>query len=317
MAVQLTTALGEGKRMRAAFCYWGWRATGQPDSEAMVKAAAAMEILHAAAVVHDDLVDESAVRRGVPTAHIALLDALDASLFADEATRTAGARNLAMLVGDLLMSWAGQLFTECGLPGAYLARARPLWATLARELIAGECLEILRTRAVPEQHSSLKIIRYKTAKYTVEHPLHIGALLGGAPRQLLYDFSEFGLALGEAFQLRDDLLGVFGDPCETGKSALDDLSGAKPTVLLALALSQAAAEDRVELRRLIGRPDLGEPELETVRAIMVRSGARGAVEELITERAETALKTLDQLRIPDEPAAALRHLVTATVARTS
>lgn len=132
VAEQLRAAVSEGKRLRAAFCYWGWRAAGQPDSEALVRAAAAMELVHAAAVVHDDLIDESTVRHGAPSVHAALRAAC-----AGQPRPAARGRALAMLTGDLLMSWAGQMFATCGLPAAYLARARGLWAVMARELVAG------------------------------------------------------------------------------------------------------------------------------------------------------------------------------------
>ncbi|MEU4347787.1 polyprenyl synthetase family protein [Streptomyces sp. NPDC023838] len=306
---QLRHTMAAGKRLRAAFCYWGWRACGQPDSDAMVKAAAAMELVHAAAVVHDDLIDDSATRRGAPTAHVALRDAVGGH------QRSTDGRALAMLVGDLLMSWAGELFTTCGLPAAYLARARPLWATLARELVAGECLEILRARQPACPTSSLEIIRYKTAKYTVEHPLHIGARLGGAPARLLDVFSAYGVPLGEAFQLRDDLLGVFGDPRETGKSNTDDLVGAKPTALLALTLSGATPAERTVLHEILGRRDLGTADFDRAREIMQRSGAPARVEGMISERVEAATAALRRIPLPPEAGEALSTLVTAAVNR--
>ncbi|MDH6108037.1 geranylgeranyl diphosphate synthase type I [Kitasatospora sp. MAP12-15] len=312
VAEQLRGAVADGKRLRAAFTYWGWQATGQPDSAALVRAAAAMELVHAAAVVHDDLIDDSPIRHGAPTAHQALRHAV-----AEGPEREAQGRSLAMLVGDLLMSWAGQLFATCGLPAAYLARARPLWATLARELVAGECLEILRTGTTPSAESSLEIIRYKTAKYTVEHPLHLGARLGGGSPALLAVFTAYGVPLGEAFQLRDDLLGVFGDPRNTGKSNLDDLAGAKPTALLALALTGATPADRARLRAVLGRRNLNAAELDELREIMVRSGARGRIEEMIIERAAAACNALDRTVLPAQAAGALADLVSAATARTS
>ncbi|MFJ8040756.1 polyprenyl synthetase family protein [Kitasatospora sp. NPDC096147] len=308
---QLTAAVADGKRLRAAFAYWGWRAAGQPDSEAMVRAATAMELVHAAAVVHDDLIDDSPVRRGLPTAHLALRRAAPAG-----PGREAAGRALAMLVGDLLTAWSGQLFAACGLPAGYLSRARPLWATLARELIAGECLEVLRTRAgAASEAGSLEIVRYKTAKYTVEHPLHLGALLGGAPPELLTALSAYGLPLGEAFQLRDDLLGVFGDPDRTGKSNLDDLAGAKPTALLAVALDRSGPADRARLRQLLEQPGPGE--LTELRALLERSGARARVEELIAERTAAARRALTAARLPAPTTAALDGLIGAATARTA
>ncbi|WP_445403084.1 polyprenyl synthetase family protein [Streptomyces sp. LE64] len=301
---QLRAIVGRGKRLRAAFYYWGWRAAGRPDGDGIVRAAAAVELVHAAAVVHDDLIDRSAVRHGLPTAHRAL--APRAGVRARRTGRAAAGRALALLAGDLLIAWSAQLFGACGLPGAYLARARPLWATLARELVAGECLEVLRTGADGDPvragdgddcARSLQIVRYKTAKYTVEHPLHLGGVLGGAPPELVSAFSRYGLPLGEAFQLRDDLLGVFGCPGTTGKSNLDDLRGAKPTVLSTLMRRGATDAERRELGVLLaGGGALGPDELARYREIAERTGARRGVEALISARAATAAEAVAAAR---------------------
>lgn len=310
VAEQLSAAVAGGKRLRAAFCYWAWRAGGQPDSDALVRAAAAIELVHAAAVVHDDLIDESSVRHGRPSAHIALRSAVTG-----RARPAAGGRSLAMLAGDLLMSWAGQLFASCGLPAACLGRARGLWAVMARELIAGECLEILRTGARPDTGSSLQVIRYKTAKYTVEHPLHIGGALAGAPGSLMKTFTAYGLPLGEAFQLRDDLIGLFGDPEHTGKSNLDDISGNRPTALLAETWSAATTAERGELRGLLGRSGLDADALSRMRAIMRRTGAPTRIEEMITQRVQAATGALAAAGLPACAADALSRLVASAADR--
>ncbi|HWG26140.1 polyprenyl synthetase family protein [Actinospica sp.] len=308
VGARLREAVSGGKRIRAAFCYWGWRACGQADTDAVVRAAASMELVHAAAITHDDLIDDSALRRGVPSAHVALLDALPGL-----PDRAWAARSLAMLAGDLLMSWAGQLFATCGLPAAFLARARPLWSVLARELIAGECLEILHTGATDSPQDSLRIIRYKTAKYTVEHPLQIGGRLGGASAALLAAFTAYGVPLGEAFQLRDDLLAVYGDPAQTGKSNLDDLAGARPTALVALATRDSTPDDREELHSLLGRADLAAPDLERVRKILERSGARERVEQMIAQRTRAAHAALTRVPLLDAVAATALHELADTV----
>ncbi|MFJ6698241.1 polyprenyl synthetase family protein [Streptomyces sp. NPDC091272] len=310
VAAQLEAAVAEGKRMRAAFCYWGWRAVGQPDSDALVRAAASMELVHTAAVVHDDLIDESALRHGRPTAHIALRGAVRR-----RPRSVAAARSLAMLVGDLLMGLAGQLFATSGLPAAYLARARPLWSVLARELIAGECLEILRTGAEPDTTESLKVIRYKTAKYTVEHPLLIGGALAGAGARLREGYSAYGLPLGEAFQLRDDLLGLFGDPGHTGKANADDVRGHRPTALLAETWRIAGDDDREQLRALLGRRDLDDRGLHAVREVMRRLGSPDRMEAMITVRVEEALGALHDLNVPAPAAAALTSLAHSATVR--
>ncbi|MBT2489676.1 polyprenyl synthetase family protein [Streptomyces sp. ISL-96] len=310
VAEQLQLATSHGKRLRAAFCYWGWRAVGQPDSDALIRAAAAIELVHAAAVVHDDLIDGSSLRHRLPTAHVALRTAVG-----DSPHPGAAARSLAMLVGDLLMSWAGQLFTTSGLPAAYLSRARPLWAVLARELVAGECLEILRTGGRPDTATSLKVIRYKTAKYTVEHPLHIGGALAGASQDLQEVFTDYGLPLGEAFQLRDDLLGLFGDPGRTGKGNADDIAAHRPTALLALTWQDATEVEREELGRLLGRRDLDEESVLRVQEIMHRTRAPARIESLITDRVRAATGVLDQTPLPAEAARALADLAQTATAR--
>ncbi|CAM5644671.1 putative All-trans-nonaprenyl-diphosphate synthase (geranyl-diphosphate specific) [Streptomyces afghaniensis 772] [Streptomyces afghaniensis] len=312
VAEQLEMTVADGKRLRAAFCYWGWRAVGQPDSDALVRAAASMELVHAAAVVHDDLIDDSPLRHGRPTAHIALRGAVRRRPRAD-----AAARSLAMLVGDLLMALAGQLFATSGLPAAYLARARPLWSVMARELIAGECLEILRTGAGPDTTTSLKVIRYKTAKYTVEQPLLIGGALAGAGAQLREGYSAYGLPLGEAFQLRDDLLGLFGDPERTGKADTDDVRGHRPTALLAETWRLAGHEDREQLRGLLGRRSPDADALDTVREVMRRLKAPDRIEDMIGARVREALGALHELDVPAHASSALTTLAQSASDRLS
>ncbi|MFD3570063.1 polyprenyl synthetase family protein [Streptomyces sp. NPDC058671] len=312
VADQVEAAVAVGKRLRSAFCYWGWRAARQPESEALLRAAASMELVHAAAVVHDDLIDDSPMRHGLATAHVALGGAVRHHPRAVEA-----ARSLAMLVGDLLMSLAGQLFATSGLPAAYLGRARPLWAALARDLIAGECLEILHTGLAPDTAASLKVIRYKTAKYTVEQPLLIGGALAGAGAGLREGYSAYGLPLGEAFQLRDDLLGLFGDPRRTGKADSDDVRGHRPTTLLAETWRVAGPDDRERLRALLGRHDLDEDGLEAVREVVRRLGTPDRVENMITARVEEALRALDELDVPTPATTALTALAHSAAVRLS
>ncbi|KUL46149.1 polyprenyl synthetase [Streptomyces sp. NRRL F-4489] len=313
VAQQLEVAVADGKRLRAAFCYWGWRAARQPDSDALVRSAAAMELVHAAAVVHDDLIDDSPLRHGRPTAHRALRGAVRRRPRA-----VTSARSLAMLVGDLLMAMAGQMFATSGLPAAYLARARPLWSVLARELIAGECLEILRTGSDPDTAESLQVIRYKTAKYTVEQPLLIGGALAGAGERLREGYSAYGLPLGEAFQLRDDLLGLFGDPEHTGKANADDVRGRRPTTLLAETWRMAGEDDRERLRELLGRRHPGEDGgLTAVREVMRRLRAPERIEAMISARVEEALAALHELDVPAHAAEALTALAHSATLRLS
>ncbi|MEV5595284.1 polyprenyl synthetase family protein [Streptomyces sp. NPDC052496] len=314
LCAQLRISLTRGKRLRAAFLYWGWRAAGQPDCESVVKAAAAMELVHAAACTHDDIIDDSRLRHGVPTAHAAFAEgraggACDTAAGAPHGERQERSAALAMLLGDLLMGYAGQVFATCGLPGAYVARTASLWSSLLRETVAGEFLEVLRTGGVvPKVAESLEVARYKTAKYTVERPLHMGATLGGASPRGLDAFTGYGMPLGEAFQLRDDLLGVFGDPAETGKSNLDDLRDKKPTALLAVTASLLPAGPARQLHEVLGKPALDESDAALVRELMEDSGARQRIEDMIQERIAQARAALDSVALPSEARSALRAL---------
>ncbi|MGA5821151.1 polyprenyl synthetase family protein [Kitasatospora sp. NPDC094028] len=310
VAEQLRAAARHGKRLRAAFCYWGWRAGGQPDNDGLLRAAASMELVHAAATVHDDLIDDSPLRHNLPTAHVALRAAL-----AGRPRARGAARSLAMLVGDHLMALAGQLFAASGLPAAYLARARPMWADLARDLIAGECLEILATGTRPDPDVSLKVVRYKTAKYTVEQPLLIGALLAGASPDLRGALSAYGLPLGEAFQLRDDLLGLFGEPERTGKAGLDDIRTHRPTALLAMTWRAAVPAQRERLAGVLGRGDLDERHLRDVRELMVALNAPEQVEEMIAARVRDAVGHLGGLDLPRPAHRALTALARSATYR--
>ncbi|WP_405762970.1 polyprenyl synthetase family protein [Streptomyces sp. NBC_00045] len=303
LSEQLRRSLADGKRIRAAFLYWGWRAAGQPDCEGVIRAAAAMELVHAAACTHDDIIDGSTMRHGRLTAHAA---------FAATGQRSTA---LAVILGDLLMGYAGHVFSSCGLPGAYLARTVPLWSALLRETMAGEFLEVLRTGTGPAQTArtpqvaeSLEVARFKTAKYTVERPLHLGATLGGGSPALHRVFSAYGLPLGEAFQLRDDLLGTFGDPARTGKSNLDDLRDGKPTALLALTVAAAGDDGRQLLAELVGRSGLDGEEAAAVRELMEACGARQQVEDMIRERIDRAVAALDAVPMPAEARSALGQL---------
>ncbi|MFI6638884.1 polyprenyl synthetase family protein [Streptomyces sp. NPDC050504] len=318
---QLRGALTQGKRLRAAFLYWGWRAAGQPDCDGIIRAAAAMELVHAAACVHDDIIDGSLVRHGMPTAHVAFAGAglgrgSPAAWSEGEGQCRDQPAALAMMLGDLLMGYAGQVFATCGLPGAFVARTTPLWSTLLRETVAGQFLEVLRTGgAVPKVAESLEVARYKTAKYTVERPLHLGVTLGGGSARLLDAFTDYGLPLGEAFQLRDDLLGTFGNPDVTGKSNLDDLRDGKPTALMALTVSLVSDDDRQILAKTVGRPDLDEADAARVRDLMVDCGARAQVEDMIVERLALAQRALASTPMPRTAHNALRDLATASVDR--
>ncbi|WP_295698979.1 polyprenyl synthetase family protein [Lapillicoccus sp.] len=313
-----------GKRLRAAFLYWGYRAAGQPDSEALVRLATAMEFFQAAALLHDDVMDRSDTRRGMPSAHRAIAGHHAEVGWIGNSDRFGEAA--AILAGDLCLQWTDELYSTSGLPAEHLGRARRTFDMMRTQLMGGQYLDILESArgwdgldTAARIASARNVIRYKSAKYTIEHPLLIGATAGGVPATAIDALSRYGLALGEAFQLRDDLLGVFGDPAQTGKPAGDDLREGKRTVLIALALGVADDEQRALVDKLLGQPDLDAHGVEELRGVLHRTGAVDGVEEKIAARVNEAAAALDGVAelLDPEATEVLHSLIASSTARES
>ncbi|WNV88278.1 polyprenyl synthetase family protein [Umezawaea sp. Da 62-37] len=316
--------LGGGKRVRPTFAWWGWRAAGGasdgPDADATVRALVALELLQGCAVVHDDVMDRSTTRRGRPAAHVRFAAhhqrarwAGDGRVYGDSA---------AILVGDLALAWADDALVTAGLDGAALARAWVPWQAVRTEMMAGQHLDLLAcARREESLERTLRVARFKTAAYTVERPLHLGAALAGAPADLIDALREFGRDIGVAFQLRDDLLGVFGDAETIGKPVGDDLREGKRTPLMAVAIGLARAAGRADSVRLLHScldgPHVTEQTVADVRDLLHDLGAVEAVEEQIAVLTSSALRALDHARMTGQARAALRRLATLVTARRS
>ncbi|MEU2799686.1 polyprenyl synthetase family protein [Streptomyces sp. NPDC006863] len=308
-----------GKRLRPILCVLGWHAAGgtTPTPDPVLRVAAALEMFHAFALIHDDVLDASASRRGQPTVHRVLADRYATDRTPQRARQTGDAA--AILIGDLALCWSDELIHSAGLTPGQLIRILPALDAMRTEVMYGQYLDVTTTgRPTADVDHALAIIRYKTAKYTCERPLHLGATLARADEYLLNTLSDYALPLGEAFQLRDDLLGVFGDPQVTGKSRLDDLREGKHTALIAVALRDATAHQATALRRLLGRPDLTEADAARIRTILSDSGARTQTEDLIDQRRTHVLRLLDTTTLLAPPAVPhLRHLADTIIRRTA
>ncbi|SFB37347.1 geranylgeranyl diphosphate synthase, type I [Amycolatopsis marina] len=314
--------LGGGKRLRPTFAWWAWRGAGGdpagPHAEGVLQAVASLELIQACALIHDDVMDSSDSRRGSPTVHMAFAKRhADAGLLGSAATFGLSA---AILIGDLALAWAEDMFAGAALPAETLAAARPAWRAMRTEVMAGQYLDV-HTQAVGDTsiEAALRIDKLKTAAYTVQRPLHLGAALAGADDRTIRTLLDLGGDLGIAFQLRDDLLGVFGDPSVTGKPAGDDLREGKRTLLLALALRGAREQNRDAEGRLIaaaiGNAALTESDVDDVRQALVDVGAVDAVERRITELTATALATLDRAALAEPAAARLGELAARATQR--
>lgn len=287
-----TLVLSGGKRLRPAFCHWGFRAAGgAPDEPLVVDAGAAFELLHAFALIHDDVMDGSGLRRGVPTVHVEFAERHADAGWHGEPRRFGD--GVAILAGDLASVLADELLADAP------AEAIGVWNVLRLEVNIGQYLDVLgAAQGAVDLERARQIARYKSGKYTVERPLHLGAALAGGLDRLGPALSAYGEPLGEAFQLRDDLLGVFGDPAVTGKPVGDDLREGKPTPLLVVARERAEGADARALEK-VGTP-LSDNDVEAVREVFERTGAVRTIEAAIDELTAEAVAALGDQTIPDE-----------------
>lgn len=310
--------LDGGKRLRPTFAYWGWRtvASDEGGDRGLFTAAAALELLHASALVHDDLMDASETRRGNPATHTAFTRWHRQRGWAGDAAGFGA--STAIIVGDLLLMWSDALFASASIDSLRLARARQVFNDMRQLVMGGQYLDlVVQARAEFSPAEALRVVEFKTSKYTVEGPLHLGAAIAGAPPEVFSALTAYGLAVGEAFQLRDDVLGVFGDPAVTGKPAGDDLREGKHTLLTALAAQGADPDDAHQLRALLGDRDIDAAGIATLQKIIVDTGALAQVERRITDQAATACAALDAALIGADARGALGALAASAAHRTS
>jgi len=308
--------LAGGKRLRAAFCYWGWRGCGGADGREIFAAAASLELLHASALVHDDVMDASDTRRGQPSVHRRF-----AATHAAAGWRGSGdgfGAGAAILVGDLLLAWTDEMLRSSGLTAESVWRGLAVLDAMRTEVFSGQFLDLVgQASGGWELDSALRVVTFKSAKYTVERPLHLGAALAGgqAAAEASEAFTRYGIPVGVAFQLRDDILGVFGDPARTGKPVIDDLREGKRTVMLAIARERADPAQAEVLDLAVGDPLLSEAAAEQVRAVITGTGALAECEAMIERNVKEALSALDSCAVTHPARSALADLAVAATAR--
>jgi geranylgeranyl diphosphate synthase, type I len=305
--------LSGGKRLRPAFAYWGWRAVSDKNAEDIgpqtLLLFSALELLHASALVHDDVIDASATRRGRPTTHVQFT-----ALHRDRQWRGPASQfgmSAAILLGDLALAWADDIVAGADLAPDARSRVQRVWADIRTELLAGQYLDIVAEASACESiASAMAVNTYKTASYTVSRPLQLGAAAAADRPDVHALFHKLGTDLGVAFQLRDDVLGVFGDPAVTGKPSGDDLRSGKRTVLLATAVELADKSDAAAanlLRDSIGT-DLSESQVRALCGVIDQVGALAAIEDQIEALTARALATLAEAPINAAAKAGLSEL---------
>ncbi len=307
--------LESGKRLRPLFSFAGFLSAGGNFSSPEIRAMSSLELLQACALIHDDLMDGSDTRRGKPSIHrhfesLHIQDELEG--FAPQYGLSA-----AVLLGDLCLVWADQLLNSSGLSQAQLKRVIPIYDEMRVELMAGQFLDIHeQTQKNTDLARSMKIARYKSGKYTIERPLHMGAALSEkSSPELMHALSEYGLPLGEAFQFRDDLLGVFGDPTVTGKPAGDDLREGKRTALIAMTDARCTDAMREESRKYFGKNDLDEKGVAILQEMIISTGAKTELENLIEELTDRAMNAVNSPHINEDARATLTELTAIATKR--
>jgi geranylgeranyl diphosphate synthase, type I len=281
-----------GKRLRPAFCQWGFvGAGGDPADERLVDAGAAFELMHAFALFHDDVMDDASSRRGEPTTHAVYADTHRLAGWSGESRRFG--EGAAILVGDLALVLSDELLVGASAP------VWRMWNELRAELNIGQFLDIVGSvRGERRIEKAERIARYKSGKYTIERPLHLGALLAAPERagELLPQLSRYGLPLGDAFQMRDDVMGVFGDTAVTGKPVGGDLLEGKPTPLLARAVTAATPAQLAVLDR-VGAADLDADDIAEIQQVIVDTGALDELEAAIMRLSDEAIEALASIDI--------------------
>jgi geranylgeranyl diphosphate synthase type I len=288
VAAEITALVGAGgKRLRPAYVRWGHRAAGGDDDTAVAAIAAAVEMLHTFALIHDDVMDRATIRRGQPAARTRFAEEHAAAGMAGDHERFGD--NAAILAGDLAFVWADELLDTAGLDQAAASRVRRVFTTLRTEVMAGQYLELRQDGAAhPDAEAAQRIALLKSGRYTVTRPLQLGLAITGAPPATSAALVAYGDAIGTAFQLRDDVLGLFGDVATTGKSCTDDLRTGKRTLLVQRAVELVAPADREHLARCLGDAALTDDDAERCRHIVARSGALASVEALMRDQYDLA-----------------------------
>ncbi|WP_374954476.1 polyprenyl synthetase family protein [Microbacterium sp. MYb62] len=319
--------LDGGKRLRARFCHAGWRAVARFDdrdateTDPLWDVCTALEIFQSAALVHDDLIDNSDTRRGRPAAHRALEASHREAGWSGDAD--AFGRAAAILLGDLLVAWSDDLLESAldGQPHARVVRAE--YAKMRRDVTTGQFLDIAEESAwsVNDGHlhaeRALRVASLKSARYSIEQPLVLGAALGGADEDQISALRRFGHPIGMAFQLRDDVLGVFGDASVTGKPTGDDLREGKRTVLVALTRESLDPSARNLLDEMLGDPELTPQQVSFLQATITGSGALDRVETMIADYAREADRALSGARLDNAAVGELRELGRAATVRSA
>lgn len=274
-------ALAGGKRLRPAFMYHGYLASGGDDEERILKTAVAVELLHLFLLVHDDIIDRDDMRHGIPTLHRKYAD-IGRKYFPLEDTDHFG-MSIAIIMGDMLMAFGNDIIFRSGFPQDRILRALSKLQRVVSYTVIGQGRDIyMEYRKEASEAEILRMYRNKTAQYTVDGPIQLGAMLAGAPEDLSGKWSEYAIPVGVAFQIRDDILGIFGTEAKLGKPVGSDIEEGKLTLLVSRALGKGAGSEKKELRRILSLGTALTPlDVDRFRGIIRDTGALSYAETMM------------------------------------
>lgn len=305
-----------GKRVRPQMTLLAYDVFGGVDSNSIIQVAAAQELLHCSLLIHDDIIDRDYIRHGVPNI-AGQYDTIYHPHVTDKAERTHYANSAALLGGDLLLSGAYQMIAIATIPDDKKILAQKILGQSIFEVAGGELLDTESAFRPNDFGDALQIARYKTASYSFIFPLQTGAVLAGASSEQLSALTSFGTALGIAYQLVDDLLGVFGDETKTGKSSSGDIREGKRTYLVEQCLERLSGKDRELFDLSFGDPDATITTIAKVKDLFISCGAKAATEQAIRQYETSARAALSQLSLAPEPQAEFEALIKKVVERTA
>ena len=298
----------DGKRIRPALLYYTYRACGGASDDKVMPMAMAVELLHTYLLIHDDIMDHADVRRGEPAAHVMYTDLHHSRGWQGDSEHFG--ESVAILLGDLAQTYSLELYSSVELAPEVAAEFRQQFSSMCHEVVLGQYLEMTAGyREHLEEDELLRVLRMKSGRYSVERPVQLGYLLARAPEATRQALTVYGLKMGEAFQLQDDLLGMFGDAKTVGKPVGADLVEGKFTLLIHHALRHLSGDDRTALQRALGNPDLEPVEALRVQRLIEASGARQRVQEMVEERLRQAHESLEAIDLAEDGAAFLEGLI--------
>ena len=286
--------LADGKRIRPAMVYYGYLAAGGEDNKNILEASLAIELVHSFLLIHDDIIDRDQTRHGIPTIHEKYKKI--GKRLSPEKDENHFGNSIAIIVGDSASAMANEIMFNTKFPAETVIRALDKLQDIVYVTIPGEMMDvIMEYKGETTEEEILRMFEGKTSRYTFEGPLHLGAVLAGKDEKTLEDFTAYSLPLGKAFQLRDDILGVFGDEKKLGKPVGSDVIEGKQTLLYLKAYEKADGEQKKKLKKYLGKADLNKEELEEFRQIIKDTGSLEYSQEMSEKFVEESLSALESI----------------------